>query len=150
MPKSRSTVKKPSGKAAIPPIEKTLVINAGIDRVWAALTDEEAIGSWMEDEGVKVNLKKGGKYTLFAGSTTGKFTGIARPKVLEYTWRMDDWDKDAPDTNVRWELEPSGKKTKVRLVHSGFIDRDMRDSHDDGWDVYFLEPMKSWLEAGDN
>jgi len=149
MPKSRSTTKKPTRKASIPPIEKAIVINAGVDKVWAALTDPKAIGSWMEDDGVKVSLKKGGKYVLFAGSTTGKFLEIDRPKALEYTWRMDEWDEDSPDTNVRWELAPSGKKTKVRLVHKGFVDREMRDSHDDGWDVYFLEPMKNWLESGD-
>ena len=150
MPKSRSTAKKPSNKAPIPLIEKAITINAGIDKVWAALTDPAAIESWMEDKGVKVSLKKGGKYVLFAGSTTGKFVEIDEPRVLEYTWRMSDWYEDVPDTNVRWELGTSGKKTRVRLVHTGFTDRDMRDSHDEGWDMYFLEPMKSWLESGDN
>jgi uncharacterized protein YndB with AHSA1/START domain len=149
MPKVKMTTRKPSSKASIIPIEKSAVISAGIDKVWAALTDPEAIGSWMGDDAVKVSLKKGGKYVLFAGSTTGKFIEIDRPKVLEYTWRMGDWDKDSPDTNVRWELEPSGKKTKIRLIHTGFVDREMRDSHDEGWDMYFLEPMKNWLESGD-
>ncbi len=147
MPKGKSAPRKPSGKTVIPPIEKTLTIYANVDKVWAALTDPKAIGSWMADDKAKVNLKKGGKYALFAGSTTGKFVEIDKPGVLEYTWRMNDWDEDSPDTNVRWELEPAGKKTKVRLIHSGFVDKEMRDSHDEGWDAYFLGPMKSWLEA---
>ncbi len=67
--------------------------------------------------------------------------------MLEYSWRMDDYEKDAPDTFVRWEMEPSGKKTKVHLIHKGFIDQEMRDAHDEGWDIYFFEPMKKWLES---
>jgi len=101
----------------------------------------------MEDDGVEISLKKGGKYVLFAGSTTGKFVEIEKPKFLEYTWRMNDWDKETPDTIVRWDLAPSGKKTKVSLKHSGFVEKEMRDSHDEGWGVYFLEPMKGWLES---
>jgi uncharacterized protein YndB with AHSA1/START domain len=147
MPKSGSTTKKPSGKASIPAIEKTLTIDADIDRVWAALTDPEDIESWMRDDQIKVSLKEGGKYVLFAGSTTGKFIEIVEPEVLEYSWRMSDWAKDTPDTSVRWELEPSGNKTKVRLIHKGFVDKTMRDSHDEGWDDYFLGPMKGWLES---
>jgi uncharacterized protein YndB with AHSA1/START domain len=146
MPQGKSTTKKTS----ISPIDKTITINAGIDKVWAALTDGEAIGSWMDDDAIKINLKKGGKYVLFAGSTTGKFVEIDKPKLLEYTWRMSDWSKDSPDTDVLWELEPSGENTKVRLVHKGFTDKEMRDSHDEGWGMYFLEPMKNWLESSDN
>ncbi len=147
MTTSGSKRKKSSEKASTRPIEKTVTINADVEKVWAALTDPEAIGSWMEDDAVKVSLKKGGKYVLFAGSTTGKFVEIEKPKILEYTWRMGDWSKDSPDTYVRWELEPAGKKTRVHLIHRGFVDKEMRDSHDDGWDEYFLGPMKSWLEA---
>jgi len=67
--------------------------------------------------------------------------------VLEYTWHQAEWEKNVPDTLVRWELEPDGKKTKLHLVHSQFVDRKGRDDHDEGWDVYFLEPMKEWLES---
>ncbi len=149
MPKGKSTTEKSSGKKTVSPIDKTIVINADIDNVWAALTDKEDIGSWMEDDEVKISLKKGGKYILFAGSTTGKFIEIDEPNVLEYSWRMDDYEKDAPDTFVRWELESSGKKTKVHLIHKGFVDQGMRDAHDEGWDIYFFEPMKKWLESKD-
>ena len=63
MPQGKSTTKKTS----ISPINKTVIINAGIDKVWTALTDSEAIGNWTDDDEVKTDLKKGGKYGLFAG-----------------------------------------------------------------------------------
>jgi uncharacterized protein YndB with AHSA1/START domain len=137
----------PAGKnTGIPPIEKELVIAAPVEKVWAALTNPVAIGNWMEDDEVKVDLKVGGKYTIFGGETTGSFTVIEKPGVLEYTWRQREWKKSYPDTLVRWELEPEGKKTRLKLVHSQFPDQETRDDHDEGWDIYFLEPMKEWLE----
>jgi uncharacterized protein YndB with AHSA1/START domain len=145
-----STGKKPAAmkkKAEVPAIEKEIVIRAPADKVWAGLSDPGAIGVWMDDDSVRVSLKAGGKYTLFGGVTTGKFTVIEKPSALEYTWRQAEWEKSEPDTLVRWELMPEGKKTILRLVHSGFADRQVRDDHEEGWDVYFLEPMKEWLES---
>jgi hypothetical protein len=43
-------------------------------------------------------------------------------------------------------LKKSRKGTKVALTHSTFPNQHERDSHDEGWDVYFLGPMKEWLE----
>jgi uncharacterized protein YndB with AHSA1/START domain len=145
-----SSSKKPAApkkRAGVPAIEKEMVIKAPVEKVWAALADPDAIGAWMDDDGVKVSLKIGGKYALFGGVTTGKFTAIDKPSVLEYTWRQAEWEKSDPDTLVRWELKPEGKKTRLHLVHSQFADRQNRDDHDEGWDVYFLEPMKEWLES---
>ncbi len=144
-----STSKKPAvtkWKAEIPPIEKDIVITAPVDKVWAALTDPKTIGAWMDDDSVKVTLKVGGKYALFGGVTTGKFTAIEKPSLLEYTWRQSEWEMSDRDTLVRWELKQEGKKTRLHLVHSLFADRQNRDDHDEGWDAYFLGPMKEWLE----
>jgi uncharacterized protein YndB with AHSA1/START domain len=101
----------------------------------------------MDDVSVKASLKVGGKYALFGGVTTGKFTVIEKPAVLEYTWRQVEWEKSEPDTLVRWELKPEGEKTRPHLIHSQFVDRRNRDDHQEGWDTYFLDPMKEWLES---
>ena len=144
-PKKKIAV--PKKKATVPAIDKELVIKAPVAKVWAALTDPEAIGAWMGDDSVKIALRVGGKYALFGGVTTGKITAVEKPSVLEYTWRQAEWEKSDPDTLVRWELKPEGKKTRLHLVHGQFADRRNRDDHEEGWDVYFLEPMKAWLES---
>ena len=127
-------------------IEKNLHITAPIEEVWAALTDPAAIDGWMLDNTVQIELKVGGSYALFAGETTGQFTLVDKPNTLEYTWRQSGWRDEWPDSVVRWELKPSGDGTFVRLVHSQFPNDAERDSHDEGWDVYWLEPMVEWLE----
>jgi len=128
-------------------VEKNVRIGASIGKVWAALTHPAAIQGWMDDETVKVNLRVGGRYRLFDGETTGKFTRIQKPNRLEYTWRQAGWPKGWADSLVRWELKAVGKRTQVRLTHSQFPNADERDSHDEGWDAYWLGPMKEWLEA---
>jgi len=147
MTRSTKTARAPKNVLVILDIEKNVVIDAGIVDVWNALTEPAAIGSWMGDGSVKADLKKGGAYEIFSGDTTGYFTDIEKPNVLEYSWRMSEWDDKWADSLVRWELHPYGKKTKVRLTHVNLPTKEERDSHDQGWDVYFLEPMKSWLES---
>jgi uncharacterized protein YndB with AHSA1/START domain len=123
--KKTSTNKK---KAVISPIVKEIVVKAAVEKVWAALTDPEAIGARMGDEGARVVPRVGGRYALFGGVTTGKFTVIEKPSVLEYTWRQREWEKNEPDKLVRWELKPEGKKTRLRLIHSQSVERKRRAS----------------------
>jgi glutathione S-transferase len=129
-------------------IEKNVKIAAPIDEVWIALTSPAAIRGWMGDDSkIEVDLKVGGRYRLFGGDTTGAFTHVNRPNTLEYTWRQGEWLEEWADSLVRWELKSSGKGTQVHLVHSQFPNAEERDSHDEGWDMYWLGPMKDWLEG---
>ena len=127
-------------------IKKTIHIAAPIEQVWAALTDPKAISAWMGGP-VKVTLRTGGKYAFFNGETTGKFVEIRKPNTLEYTWRQASWEKDWKDSAVRWELNAKGRSTYLRLVHGGFPNKEERDSHAEGWDTYWLKPMKAWLDS---
>jgi uncharacterized protein YndB with AHSA1/START domain len=97
---------------------------------------------------IEVDLRVGGGYRLFGGQTTGKFTRIRQPEALEYTWRQAEWQAEWPDSVVRWRLSRSGQGAQVNLTHSDFPNRAERDGHDEGWDAYWLGPMKEWLETG--
>ena len=128
-------------------VEKHVQIAAPIEKVWLALTDPDSIRGWMgEDSTIAIDLRVGGRYQFFGGDTSGHFTQIEPPSVLEYTWRQGEWESDWPDSIVRWELKPEGQETSVSLAHTQFPNIEERDSHDEGWDEYFLGPMKDWLE----
>lgn len=129
-------------------VVKELTIEAPVGDVWGALTDPDIIGEWMGDGGVEVDLRVGGAYSFFGGETTGIFRQIKVQKLLEYTWRQSSWESSWPDSLVRWELHPDGVQTKVRLTHSQFPNEDECDSHDAGWDLYWLAPMVDYLETG--
>ncbi|MEP7289537.1 MAG: SRPBCC domain-containing protein [Chloroflexota bacterium] len=128
-------------------IEKNVQIAVPIERVWAALTDPYAMGEWMEDDTVQIDLQPAGRYTVFGGETTGVFTLIEKPDFLEYTWRQNTWDRSWPDSVVRWELRRMGKTTQIHLIHSKFPNAEERTNHDESWDLYWLEPMAEWLES---
>ena len=129
-------------------VEKKVKIAAPIEKVWAALTDPKSIESWMGPDSVaELDLKVGGKYAVFGGSTTGEFTEIKKPNTLEYTWRQGEWPASWKNSVVRWKLRRSGESTVVHLTHTKFPNKDEREGHDEGWDMYWLEPMKEWLEG---
>jgi uncharacterized protein YndB with AHSA1/START domain len=122
-------------------------MEATIERVWEALTNPAAIEAWMgPGSAAEFALQIGKAYAVFGGQTTGRFTRIAPPRQLDYTWRQAEWKKQWADSIVHWELSPAGSGTEVRLAHEGFPNRRERDGHDEGWDLYWLGPMKSWLE----
>jgi uncharacterized protein YndB with AHSA1/START domain len=128
-------------------VEKRVVIKAPITRVWKALTDPRTIGEWMLDSLVEVDLQVGGKYAFFGEDTTGTITALAAPNTLEYTWRQSGWPEGWADSVVRWELAADGNKTQIHLTHDHFPNVAERDSHDEGWDMYWLIPMREWLEG---
>ena len=129
-------------------IEKQVNIAAPIEAVWAALTEPAAIMAWMGDDSeVAVDLREGGPFQFFYGATSGHFTHIEPPRALAYTWRQDEWPSDWADSQVRWTLAADGKGTLVHLTHDNFPNVTERDGHDEGWDLYWLNPMKDWLEA---
>ncbi len=131
----------------MPDIEKNVHIEAPIGRVWAALTDADVMSNWMEDDTVQIDLRVGGRYTIFSGDTTGTFTEVEKPEILEYTWREKEWPKNWPDSVVRWELVRDGQTTQMRLVHSKLPNDEERNSLDEAWTIYWLEPMIEWLET---
>jgi uncharacterized protein YndB with AHSA1/START domain len=129
-------------------IRKQITVKAPIARVWAALTNPAAIGAWMEDDEVVVELKPGGRIALFGGATTGLVRLFTVPTALAYTWRQAEWPAKWPDSLVVWELAKDGRSaTRLRLRHSKLPNQSERDSHDEGWDVYWLGPMVAHLEA---
>jgi uncharacterized protein YndB with AHSA1/START domain len=127
-------------------IIKSVTIQAPIDQVWAALTAADAIASWMGGP-VTSDLRPGGKYAYFGGETTGRYTVVEPPHRLEYTWRQSEWPAEWSDSTVKWNLKLNKTGTTVHLVHEHFPNESERSGHDEGWDIYWLAPMKEWLEA---
>jgi uncharacterized protein YndB with AHSA1/START domain len=127
-------------------VTKSVIIQAPIDQVWAALSAADTISSWMGGL-VKSDLRPGGKYAYFGGETTGRYTIVDPPHRLEYTWRQTEWPAEWSDSTVKWELKADEKGTHVDLVHEHFPNESERSGHDEGWDTYWLGPMKEWLEG---
>jgi uncharacterized protein YndB with AHSA1/START domain len=134
-------------------IVKEIAIKASVERVFEALTNPEQRLKWWGAEGqyrgthMESDLRPGGRWmTRGIGrggkpfTVCGEYREIVRPRVLVFTW-LPDWDADATETLVRFDLEEKDGITTVRLTHSGLTSESARAGHQ-GW-----PQVLGWLQA---
>ena len=112
-------------------IEKTIELNAPIERVWRAVTDHREFGEWFR-------VKLDGPFVP-GQVATGRIThpgyehvkweaqikAMEAPRLFSFTWHpyaVDpdvDYSQETP-TLVEFHLEPHGKGTHLRIVETGF------------------------------
>lgn len=104
-------------------IERTLQLAHPPERVWAALTTTEGLGTWFGNK-AEIDLRVGGqaKLTWDSGDTaTLTIERLEPPRVFGYTWPVNGLPEDDPRrTYVEFTLEPTGTGTTLTMVESGF------------------------------
>ena len=134
-------------------IVKEITIRAPAARIFEALSNPEQRVKWWGAEGrfqtthMESDLRPGGKWMMHGVGMGGKpfrvvgeYRNIERPRLLVFTW-LPDWQENAPETLVRWDLEEKDGVTTVRLTHSGLTTESSRASHR-GW-----PEILTWLQA---
>lgn len=126
-------------------IVQEIFIDASPERIFKAITTPQELIAWWGDDNAyrcdkwNVDLRVGGRYRSEGKGTQGMdfvvegtYLEIDPPNTLVYTWEPS-WHK-IPATTVRWELNPQGKGTLVRITHSGFgVNIDAKKDHEGGW-----------------
>jgi uncharacterized protein YndB with AHSA1/START domain len=143
-------------------IEREIVIDAPIERVWEVLTGPEHVGRWFgQGEPVPVDLRPGGIMRLDHGQY-GDFpvliVRVEPPRRFSYRWASAFPGEVATEDNstlVEFTLAPDdGGGTRLRLVESGFarlaipeekITTAGYDSHCEGW-TGILEIFRKYAE----
>jgi uncharacterized protein YndB with AHSA1/START domain len=112
-------------------IEKTIDLNAPIERVWRAVSDHKEFGTWFKVEleaPFAVGQEARGQIThpgYEHVTWKAKVTAIEPPRRLAFTWHpygIDpdvDYDQEEP-TLVEFLLAPNGDGTRLTVVESGF------------------------------
>ena len=138
-------------------IRKTIEINASVETVFQALTEENDLTQWFPDLAV-FEKKIGGKikFTFLARNAEnldrdfhpkGEILEFVPNKKLSYTWIPEDIP-NFPRTIVTWTLHKIDKnKTKVELIHSGFTGKpsELFKEHNTGWD-YFTKKLVGYCK----
>lgn len=125
-------------------IRKTRYYSAPVDRVWAALTQPEALSKWFMQADFESTV---GYQFTFKDKPQGQWDGILRgevltaeePHLLVYTWKGDQMNNV---TTVRWKLEKQDDGTLVTLTHTGFqgfSDMVVGLFHQFGWNKFFKQ-----------
>jgi uncharacterized protein YndB with AHSA1/START domain len=130
-----------------------ITIKASAERLFEALTNPEQRVKWwglkgrFETTEMESDLRVGGRWAMRGNGMGGKpfnvvgeYRIVERPRVLAFTW-LPDWDEEATETLVRFDLDEQGGVTTVRLTHSGFKAEGSRARHQ-GW-----PQILSWLQG---
>jgi uncharacterized protein YndB with AHSA1/START domain len=100
-------------QTTLPDIRQTLVLNAPVEKVWAAVATSEGIAAWFMPndfqpvEGHEFHLEAGP-----FGQSPCKVTVIDPPSCLSFKWGKD-W-------TLTFELVEQGDRTEFTLIHGGW------------------------------
>lgn len=144
-------------------IEKTIELQAPVDRVWRALTDHEAFGQWFR-------VKLEAPFTVGEVSRghithpgyehvvwTATVVAIEPQRRFAFTWKpyaIDpnvDYSEETP-TRVEFRLEPIAEGTRLTLIESGFdaVPDHRRDEafrmNDRGW-TQQMHNIKAYVDG---
>ena len=104
-------------------IERTLELAQPPERVWAALTTAEGLGTWFGHR-AEVDLRVGGEIRLAWDSGDTATLTVERlepPAVLIWSWAIDGLPEGDPRrTRVEFTLVPTDGGTTLTMVESGF------------------------------
>jgi uncharacterized protein YndB with AHSA1/START domain len=134
-------------------IIQEIVIKAPAERIFEALTNPAQRTKWWGAEGrfqtthMESDLRPGGKWMMRGNgiggrpfTIRGEYRQIEPPRLLIFTW-LPDWQEDAFETLVRFDLIENNDVTAVRLTHSGLATESSRLSHK-GW-----PQILTWLQT---
>jgi uncharacterized protein YndB with AHSA1/START domain len=124
-------------------IEKRYSIRAPAEKVWSALVDPTLIERWGAGPGVVMDEKPGTAFKLWGGDIHGRNLEVDRWKRLVQEWYGGDWEKPSL---VTFSLSERDGATQVVLTHENLPD-DEAESIDEGWDDYYMYPLKELVES---
>jgi uncharacterized protein YndB with AHSA1/START domain len=146
-----------SSTSTIDAIIEEITIKAPAERIFAALTDPMQRVAWWGFKGrfetthMESDLRAGGRWMMSGTGVGGKpfevhgvYRTIERPRLLAFTW-LPNWDTEATETLVRFDLAERDGVTTVRLTHSGFASEGSRTRHQ-GW-PQILGWLKGYTES---
>jgi uncharacterized protein YndB with AHSA1/START domain len=116
-------------------IEREIVIDAPVERVWELVTEAEHLGRWFGDAGAEVDLRPGGAMALRwseYGTSRGRIETVEPQRRLAFRWApfKDPGGADPIEgnsTHVEFTLSAEGDGTRLRVVESGFHQLDATD-----------------------
>jgi uncharacterized protein YndB with AHSA1/START domain len=114
-------------------IEREIMIDAPLERVWSVVTEAEHIGRWFGDAGAEIELRPGGAFRCSwgkHGTVHGVVERVEAPRFFSYRWARPLGVDVAPgnSTLVEFTLTPDGQRTRLRVVESGFRELDGTDA----------------------
>ena len=122
-------------------IKKSYEIAVNKNQVWEALVDPEIIDKWGGGPAI-MGSKIGFHFMLWGGDIYGKNIEVENENKLVQEWFSGNWQKPSI---VTFTLKNDDKGTILELEQVNVPEDDASDI-DQGWDEYYINPMKKFLE----
>jgi len=127
-------------------IEREIVIEAPVERIWAMLTEAELIQQWFAFDGATIDPRPGGALVMTwqeHGTYHARIERIEPRRLFSYRWaRLPDEQPGAGNsTLVEFTLTPEGSGARLRVVESGFAELDLPESEQAEWAA---ENVQGW------
>jgi uncharacterized protein YndB with AHSA1/START domain len=136
-------------------IERTVELAHPPEKVWAALTTAEGLGTWFGHKAT-IDLRPGGAAQMSwdDGATASmRVERVEEPAVFAFSWHIYGLPEEDPRrTYVEFTLEPVGAATRLTVVESGFSQlpddahRDAFGGNTEGW-ARELGELVDYLDA---
>ncbi|HEX2033382.1 MAG TPA: SRPBCC domain-containing protein [Chloroflexota bacterium] len=106
-------------------IEREILVEAPVTRVWAALTQAEHLRVWFAFAGAEVDLRPGGAILMRwkeHGTFHGRVERVDPPCLFSYRWALvaGEEPRQGNSTLVEFTLTPEGRATRLRVLERGF------------------------------
>ena len=113
-------------------IERDVLIDAPVERVWALITQAEHLGTWFGDAGADIDLREGGDLELRwkeHGISRGRIERVEEPTAFAFRWAPFKNPGGAEPVNgnstlVEFTLVTEGDGTRLRVAETGFASLD--------------------------
>jgi uncharacterized protein YndB with AHSA1/START domain len=113
-------------------IERDVLIEAPVERVWTLITEAEHLGTWFADDGADVDLREGGAIEMRwqeHGAVRCRIESIDEPNAFSFRWApFKDPGGAEPaagnSTLVEFKLAEEGGATRLSVAESGFASLD--------------------------
>ena len=122
-------------------IKKEYTINAKANAVFAALTTKSSVEKWTGTS-AEMSDKEGSEFSLWDGSIIGQNVEVSPSRIIQ-KWKESSWEKHS---DVVFKIREYGESTKLILEHDNIPEASLQ-SIDNGWDEYYLGPLKSYVES---
>lgn len=133
-------------------IERTL--NASVDTVWQAITDNNKMKEWYFDIG-SFKPEVGFEFQFIGGDDSTKYvhlckiTDVVTGKKFCYTWRYEGFPGES---KVCFELFHEDDKSRLKLTHAGLETFPStnpafaKESFAEGWSYIIGKSLKEYVE----
>lgn len=133
-------------------IQKRVVLNAPIQKVWEAVSSAEGLSTWFMPNDFKA--EEGHEFTIQSpfGPSPCKVLEVRPPSKLSFLWDESGWI-------VTFELKELEGRTELTLVHSGWKKSEeiipkagekssiIRDRMDQGWENLVNVSLRKVVES---